>query len=280
LVTTLGRFADHETVPSELVFGFADADRLYARQLLRHLDSAPHLRIAKRQERLTVNDPIVKLLAELARALDDHAILSPVDRIACTALTEAYAKFGIDVIPIFPDQHAFSASFGSGPALAFQAALLNLPVVVEHALPWAQVLAFRADKEATRKYRDLRLWLRSGVSASTLSEAVDLIAQKVDDYTWAIRKHGLETRLGSFSSVLNWQSAGSAVVAASAAGAAGGPLWAALGGGLVLFSEISAYVVKRNLLARSISRGPHREVALLYDAQKRVEQFLGPQGAD
>jgi hypothetical protein len=280
VVTEANRSIEEMAVPPQLTFGFADADRVYGQRFIKHLDARKHLLL--KPDELSTDSPVERLLAQLDEEIERKAIragLRPrrppplVDQIASIAVTEAYAEFGIEVVPLFPDEQAFAASYGSGTAVAYQAALLNLPVVTEDAVPWDQVLAFREDPEALRKYRDLRLWIRSGITVDSLSEAVDIIAQKVDDYAWAIRKHGLETTLGAISAVLNWRPAAGAIVAASAAGAAGGPLWAALSGGLVITSEITAYVAKRMLDVQSVARGSHREVAILYDARRLAKRF-------
>jgi hypothetical protein len=109
----------------------------------------------------------------------------------------------------FPDASMVPVNYGldtpmlpSGTGEAFQAVLNNVPVVVEEQLTWAQVCEFREDADARRKFRDLHLWL-DGLNAQSERHATDLIAQKIDDYGAAIRKHGLSTRIEAVSSFLS-----------------------------------------------------------------------------
>lgn len=59
-------------------------------------------------------------------------------------------------------------------------------------MSWEQILEFRQDRGASRKYRNIRLWLRDGLHAETITEASELVEKKIEDYEWAIRKHGLK----------------------------------------------------------------------------------------
>jgi hypothetical protein len=48
----------------------------------------------------------------------------------------------------------------------------------------------------------------------------------------------------------------------------GGPLWAAMAGGLSIAMQVGAWLTERRLDAKDNSRGPNREVAILYNMQK------------
>lgn len=87
-------------------------------------------------------------------------------------------------------------------------------------------MEFRRDAEATGKYRDLRLWLQDGISGQSVAHATDIIDQKIDDYSWAIRKHGLSTVPGAVTYLFDWKK--SAVMAPTTA-AGNGRGWPLVG---------------------------------------------------
>jgi hypothetical protein len=149
---------------------------------------------------------------------------------------------------------------------AYQAVLGNIPVVLEEQLSWEQVLAFRQDPEAKRKFRDLHVWITS-LNVESERQATDLIAQKIDDYRYAIKKHGLSTWIQGISSFV---SLGSLVPAAGGLAASAAHLssaWGAALGGALAVAGASAWVAKRLLDRQDVARGEHREIAYLYDLQ-------------
>jgi hypothetical protein len=159
---------------------------------------------------------------------------------------------------------------------AYQAVLGNIPVVIEDQLSWDQVLAFRQDPEARRKFRDLHVWIDS-LSVESERQATDLIAQKIDDYRYAIKKHGLSTWVQGISSFV---SLGSLVPAAGGLAANAANLstaWGAALGGALAVAGASAWVAKRLMDKDDIARGEHREIAYLYDLQN-ISRDVTPSG--
>lgn len=101
-----------------------------------------------------------------------------------------------------------------------------------------------------------------------MGHATDIIGQKIDDYAWAIRKHGLETTIGAFKQLFDWKKSGLTVAAASAAGALAGPIGASIATGITIAAEIGVSVLERRLQARELQRGEGRAIAILYDIQQ------------
>jgi len=184
-------------------------------------------------------------------------------------LATQYAQAGIMGEWSYGSSGAFLRRFSEGEQRAYEGALSNIPLVLAESAAWDQILAFRADADAVAKYRDLRLWLRSGLKAESVQHAADIIGQKVDDYRWAIKRHGLQTSLGAFKTIFDWKESKLSLAATGLAAATGGPMWAALAGGLSVAVQIGAWVAERRLDARDVSRGANREVAILYDMQER-----------
>jgi len=186
-------------------------------------------------------------------------------------LADEYSQAGIMGEWTYASAGAYLRRFAEGESIAYEGALSNIPLVAAGAAPWDQILGFRADPEAVRKYRDLRLWLRSGLKAESAQHAADIIGQKIEDYRWAIGRHGLQTSLGAFKTIFDWKDSRLIVAVAGFAAATGGPIWAAMAGGLGIAMQVGAWLTERRLDKKDVARGPNREVAILYDVQERFK---------
>lgn len=187
-------------------------------------------------------------------------------------LSSLYSQEGIMGEWTYASTGAYLRRFSAGENIAYEGALSNIPLVAVGSASWDHILAFRSDAEAVRKYRDLRLWLRAGLKAESAQHAADIIGQKIEDYRWAIERHGLQTTLGAFKTIFDWKESKLAVAAAGIAAAAGGPVWAIIAGGLSIAMQVGAWLAERRLDDKDIVRGPNREVAILYDVQERFKQ--------
>lgn len=191
-------------------------------------------------------------------------------------VAELYQRAGYNVVPCYDSQEGFERDYSIGKHLTYQAALNNIGIVDPGALTLEQVLQFRSDPEAVRKYRNLRLWLDQGLKAETVSQATEIIAQKLDDYSWAIKKHGLKTLNGLVSEIVDWK-VPAALGAATAAGQLlAGPVGAALGAGLVAVGKITVWLVERKIELEDIKHDSHREVAILHDINNTFRPTAGP----
>jgi len=184
------------------------------------------------------------------------------------AISDSCQLRGVAAVPIYPDYIAYSADFSDGRALAYQGALLNLPIVLETDLAWEQVREFRKDKESCRKYLALRTWISDGIDAGSVGEAVEVIGKKVNDYEWAIKKHGLKTAVGALSSVLELKSISAIAAGSSAATLFGGPIWGAIAGGLLVGAKAATWLADRMIDLEDVRRGPGSEIALIFDLRR------------
>ena len=160
--------------------------------------------------------------------------------------------------------------YPSGNNIVYQAALENLPDIIEDQVPWEQVIEFRSDKDAIRKYRALRLWLEYSLSAQSVEHARDLIALGIEDYEWAIRKHGLKTATGALSSIFSWKGLISITAGVGVGAAIGGPVWSALTGTIFTVGRAAVWIAERMIQRKDIQRSPDAAVALIYDAKQLV----------
>ena len=184
---------------------------------------------------------------------------------------ECHQRTGYTVVPVYDHQRQFLLDFPVGQQVVYQAAIENLPEIVEESTSWEQILNFRQDKEAARKYRELRFWLRECLQARSVDHASDIIYFKVEQYEWALRKHGFKTATGAISSILDWKAL-AAVLSGSGVAAAigGGPIWSAIAGGLIGISRVTIWLAERLIERKEIARGAGSEVAIIYEAKKKL----------
>lgn len=154
----------------------------------------------------------------------------------------------------------------------FEAALTQIPIVANERLDWKHVLAFREDKSNVRKYRDLRMWLRSGLEARTIDEAQELIAIKVEAYKDSVKQWGFDTVIGTLKQVFELRETAGAFGTAVATLYVGGELWHALAAGTAVATARTALFAAENVRKFEDVIGEHREVALLVD----IEKIVGP----
>ncbi len=194
------------------------------------------------------------------------------------ALTAKYDTEGIAIVPIYHQFLDFSDTYKDGETIAYEAALTQIPMVSNEDISWDQVFQFRSDPESVAKYRNLRMWLQHSLKADSKQHAVDLIAQKLDDYRWSIEKHGLKTKSGSLSQILDVEKAFIPVASGIATGAIAGPIWGTLVGGLVALGKVGIWLSERRVDLADVRRSDkNREVAIIYDSQK---QFRDPGRAE
>lgn len=241
------------------------------RDLTFYADFGPPSDLLRDLARPTGKDPKV-FLEEIHSTLiggEDYAIESSIVADFFRSISSRLREMGANAIPSYATEDRFDKEFPDGSHLAYQAALESIPVLDNAGVEWAQVLQLRQDPSAIRKLRDLRLWLEVGVKAASVSQAQELIEQKLQDYQWALKKHGLKTITGGLSTLLEWETPAVAAAAGALASVVGGPIWAALAGGVAVAGKITVWVAERRIDHKDAVRGPHREVALLYDLRRR-----------
>lgn len=213
------------------------------------------------------NSPKLKKPASTFNAEDSWKIYMEV---MVKSHAECLRQCGYSATPIYDTQERYLFDYGCGKTFVYQAALENLPDIIEDLVSWEQILEVRNDGEAIRKYRELRLWLEYSLSAQSIEHARDLIAKKIEDYEWAIRKHGLKTATGALSTIFDWKGLISAGAGASIGAALGGPVWSILTGTLLTVGRASVWIAERMIEMQDIKHSPDSVVALICDARKLV----------
>jgi hypothetical protein len=156
-----------------------------------------------------------------------------------------------------------------GKQKAYIAALNNIPIISENEVSWENIVEFRNDKKALKKYRALRSWLNCGLVADSVAQATDIIGKKIDDYQWAIKKFGLKTINGYVRFIINSNNLLSVASAGGIVALMTGKSWEALlGGGLVVTANTLAWFTERLIDFHDIKRS-NSEIAILYEIKKK-----------
>lgn len=183
-------------------------------------------------------------------------------------IVSAYSKIGINMVPFYPSNNLLEQEFPEGIGRAVVATLHNLPIISEAQVSWAQIRHFRDDPESIAKYRALRTWLHAGLESTSVSHATDLIAKKIDDYQWALQKHGLQTRIGFLRELLAFDCAFPTAASFGVTSAVAGPIVGALAAGLVVTAKLTAFIAERRIEYQDLCRGPNSEIAILSDIER------------
>tara|TARA_R110002073_G_C9335683_1_gene569580 strand:+ start:120 stop:902 length:783 start_codon:yes stop_codon:yes gene_type:complete len=187
--------------------------------------------------------------------------------VALTALQDQGYRF----IPISGSHEIIDNIFPFGSHAAYQASLDSIPMILDEENEWSQIIDFRKDKDSLRMYRSFHKWINSCMQATSADEAIDIIGTKLDQYEWAIRKHGLKTVIGSVSVILDADSLAKIIVGASTTGLFGGPLWAAITSGLLVGGQVAMQVANKQVDLQDIKRGENSEIAYLYKIKEKFE---------
>ncbi len=192
------------------------------------------------------------------------------EALRCTA--EAYNEHGLSVVPLYQSEKEFAQVFTFGDQVAYQAVLAHIPLVDSERINWEQILEFRRDHKAKGSYRKLRFWIWYALKGKSLDEAVNIIGQELEDYKWAIKKHGLKTKIGAIKSLIDTKYLISLAGGATVANILGGPIWSAMATGALTISKMSLFIAERKLDLEDIKR--KSEVALIYEI---IEKYVKPE---
>lgn len=117
--------------------------------------------------------------------------------------------FNIDIIPIYLSPTQFDIDFkkkktrinyNENPVVII--CTEQIPSIIEEQLEWEQVLEFRCDKNAVEKLSRFRNWVNIELLGCEKEVIISKFQLALDEYKNALKKHGIETITGGFSTVL------------------------------------------------------------------------------
>jgi hypothetical protein len=170
----------------------------------------------------------------------------------------------------FHNQKAREAEMPSGSHFVLFTAIIDIALVDEASLSWEQVIEFRKDAEARTKYRRLVRWIDTELQSHSPSEVGDLVAFRLDDYEWALRKHGISTLLGSISSLLDPKFIGAASAVVAATTLSSEKQWGALMGLSIAVGKAAVTFGTTKLAAIQERRANNYEVAYIHEIKSKL----------
>ena len=81
------------------------------------------------------------------------------------AIANAYARLGFNVTPVYSTKDRFFDEFLAGSDIAYQALMRDVIQIDESNVKWDQIVEFRADEAALKKFRALHRWIDDCVEA-------------------------------------------------------------------------------------------------------------------
>jgi len=122
------------------------------------------------------------------------------------SVIERCAFYGFNIVPIYFSPTDYEKQFmnitdNSINTPAISICINNLPEIIEDKLDWEQVLSIRKDKDSITKIRRLKNWLNTEILHKDESEMKSILDKAVDDYSFALKKHGIQTMAGAISTV-------------------------------------------------------------------------------
>lgn len=181
---------------------------------------------------------------------------------AIYSISAYYRKRGVDLSPIYFSSKDFD-QVNKKEIVGLELCLGLFPMIDETKLGWQQVLEVRKDKESRSKLIRLRQWFSTDLIKMERDEAQAKIEKKLDEYEWALKKHGIQTFIGGLTSVIPILVGPNFIQLANSS-----PLEIALGG-IAFASGAIAWITTRMIEKQEIIRN---EVAYIYDVQKLTSE--------
>jgi hypothetical protein len=172
------------------------------------------------------------------------------------------------VVPVFPNCSVRNMQYREGERRAVQAVLSNVGIVDENALSWAQVMELRKDVDARRKYRRFLHWLDRDMVGKSLGYVQDEIASRLEDYKWALKKHGVKLITGTIEETLDGKYLAGVSGATASLSLAGLPTLGILTGAGLVLGRVVVKLVEQCIDRADLKRGPNSEICWVYEVQR------------
>lgn len=179
-----------------------------------------------------------------------------------------FRERGVVAAPVFESAEARNIEYRPGDAAIVVASLRQVGVVDESRLAWDQVLQFRGDSSAKAKYRRLVHWLDDELVGKPTEYIADEIAQRLEDYEWALQKHGITRALGILESVLDPRFLTGASAFVAAVGLAGSGPAAGAAAATFVVGKITASIARALLDLRDTQRAASPQIAFVHELKR------------
>lgn len=172
---------------------------------------------------------------------------------------------------LFDSEISYQRNLGGSGTEVLSGVISNLALVREADLSWKQVLEFRSDDDAKIKYLRLLRWLDAELLTRSPHEIEDTIALRLDDYHWAVNKHGLQTTLGTISRCLDPKFIGATSSVLVAGALTGDALLGTLAGSAIVVGQV-AVGLRQEMIRRDDAIRGHKdyEIAFIHDVRTHL----------
>lgn len=274
--------ADNDAIPKEVTFyGVSEEER----SVMIHILMSEITLIARDTEYNKTIEPLRDLQLARDLVLLNKADLLPqnaqeMERFLKNPVTANFAEmravsnalkrqYNLDVPVLYDSEKSKNREYKSGDYLVVCSILQDIALPDEEKLTWDQVLEFRKDINAKKKYRRLTHWLDAEMVGKPLSFIEDEIGQRLEDYNSALDKHGLRKITGSLLAALDPMT----LLAASGAyitGRSTGQEWIGMLTGASILLHKCAVCLKQEKLDLENVKRSHPEIHFIYEVKKKL----------
>lgn len=173
---------------------------------------------------------------------------------------------------LYGSERSHRNDFPKGKQRVLTTTIQNLGLVNESKLTWEQVLEFRQDSVARTKYRRLVRWIDAELATKSPVEIEDAIATNLDDYEWALKKHGVRTAIGALSCLVDPKFLGATSAVATAISLAGGGSWGLLAAATLTLGKSVLSFGEAYIDGVDEHRKTNCEVAYVYELGQRFRK--------
>lgn len=197
------------------------------------------------------------------------ASLEKIEDFYSKEFVEDARSYGFTLMRVFQSSTPAKTEGKLGDAEAWSVVLERIPIIDTNMASWEQILEFRKDSNRAQKLRGIRKLHRKIASASSKSEAVDILENAIELYKSASTTHGFQLREGILEVLLDKQT----ILAAGIVGGLLGNLELTIGAGLVAAIGNVALKIKDSRYRKSHALLTEEgEAALIYDVIKKYDR--------
>lgn len=189
------------------------------------------------------------------------------DRISRSVAEEMETEYEVTPVCVYGSTAELSREYRHGDHAVIVATLADLHIADEHTLTWEQVTQFRRDGDAVKKYRRLCHWLDSEMIGRTWNFVRDEIAIRLDDYDAALRRHGVQTIVGSLSSILESKALIGGAAAIASLSYAADPFWGLIAGGATVAGQAAVTIARSLIDLQHIKARAFPEIAFVAEVR-------------
>ncbi len=150
--------------------------------------------------------------------------------------------------------------------------LLNeIPIIDFDTVSFENILELRSDKISKLKIIRLREFVTKEIGNNkSLSQIIDDINIKIEDYKFALKKHGCETKIGYINQIVNYKDFIKSISPLFIGQLTGNELTGLIASGLIISGSMTINFIENKIKSEEIKNKFNKnEIAILYDIIKK-----------